>query len=190
MKRVLVVLLIVIGCGVAVLLWLGRLYVSDWARVRLEHELSRVTGAPCSVDELSVSLFPLRVHLGGVAIGTTPALARIAAIDESLAALSSLAEGRAVVSVRVESPSFDLSHLPKSEGPAGEAKRTRGAAPPRLPPLHLDSVEIMHAELKFRMGNATAELTVEQLRGQLTASLVRKGFTAGLAVNGAELRRK
>ena len=189
MKRVLLVLLIGIVCAAVALLWMGRIYFSGWARVRLEQELSRATGKPCTVDALTVSLFPPRLHIGGVAIGATPALARVAGLDARLAPLASLAEGRAVVSVDIDSPSVDLSHLPKSETPAGE-KKTPPAGPPRLPPLHLESVDITHAALKFRMGKDTADLTLEQLHAQLTASLTRKGFAAGLAVKGAELQRK
>lgn len=199
MKRVFGVLLILIVGGVAALLWFARPYLSGWARSRLENELTRLTGAPSTIDELTVSVLPVRIHVGGVAIGTTPALVRITSIDASLAALSSLAEGRAVVSVRVESPTFDLSQLPKTddlsqlpktETPGAETKRTPAAASIRVPPLDLTELEIRHAALKFRMGNTTADLAVEQLRGELKAGIVRQGFTAALTVSGAELRRK
>jgi len=43
--------------------------------------------------------------------------------------------------------------------------------------------------LKFRLGKDIADLAVDHLAGQLQAGLIR-GFTAGLTVNGAELRRK
>ena len=189
MKRVLVALLVLIVCGGAALLWFGRLYLAGLARQRLEAELTRLTDAPSTIDELTVSFVPLGFHIGGVAVGTTPALARIGAIDARLSALASVAEGRPVVSLLVESPNVDLSHLPKSEASAAEggAKKQSGI---RLPPFDLKEVQVNRAELKFRMGNSTADLTVETLGAQLKTGLVRQGFTATVAVNGAELHRK
>ena len=190
MKRVVLVVFLVTVCVATVVLWVGYRSLNGPGRAALERELTRRTGTPCTVGNLDVSLIPLRIRLDAVTIGDDPALARIEAIDVRLAALSSIAEGRAVISVQIDSPAIDLSHPRKETPPAPKPAAPQPASPLRLPPIHLDAVELRQASLRFQMTDTPAELTVGRLNGWLKAGLLGAGFTAGLDLADVALQRK
>src|SRR5438445_7024227 len=116
MKRLVLGVGLLVLCGAAALLWFGWPYVTERVRQRLEHELAAALGAKLAatsrIGELTVSLLPPRVHVGGVVVGAEPALLTVSSIDARLWALASLAEGRPVISAWITAPAFDLSHLP------------------------------------------------------------------------------
>jgi len=164
--------------------------VSDGADpATLEQELAAALGARIAaasrIGELTVSLVPLRVHVGSIVIGAEPPLATVSSLDARLWALASLAEGRPVVSAQIIAPILDFSHLPKAEPGASQKNAASG-----MPPLHVRKLEVTDAQLLFRMGNTPAKLTVARLAGQMKTGLLRAGLSAGLEASGVELERK
>jgi autotransporter translocation and assembly factor TamB len=189
MKRLVLGVGLLVLCGAAALLWFGWPYLTERIRQRLEQELAAALGpqmgARSRIAELTVSVVPPGVHVGGLVIGAEPALATVASIDARLWALASLAEGRPVISARITAPAVDLSHLPQAE--PGQSPKQRGAG---LPPVHVRKLEVTDAQLLFRMGNTPAKLTVARFAGQMKTGLLRAGMSAGLEASGVELQRK
>jgi autotransporter translocation and assembly factor TamB len=189
MKRLVLGLGLLVLCGAVALLWFGWPFLTELVRQRLEHELAAALGpqvaAVSRIGELTVSVLPPSVHVGGVGVGAEPPLATITSIDARLWVLASLGEGRPVVSVRITAPALDLSHLPKA-APGGSQKQGGSG----VPPVHVRKLEVTDAQLLFRMGNTPAKLTVASLIGQMKTGLLRSGLSAGLEASGVELQRK
>jgi len=186
MKRVVLGLLLLVLCGAAGLLWFGWPHVTDLLRLRLERELSRAVGSPSRVQELTISVVPLRARLSGVAVGTPP-IAEIGRVDVRLEALASLFETRPVVTVAIESPAVDLSQLPPST-PGNQPRPS--AAGGGLPPFHLKRLAMTQGRLRFRMDHTIANLTVDAVEAQVKTGLLGQGLTASATVHGVELQRK
>ena len=186
MKRVLRILLPITVCAVVVA-WLGRVQLTEWLRIRLEGIVTQAVGSPSRIEALQISFVPLRVHVHGVTIGSNPLLARIDDAEVQVVALESLSEGRPVVTVNVESPHIDLTHLPKSPAapPAAAARHA-----PHLPPLHVKTATVHGVELRFLMVDTPATLTVGELAVQAKTGLLRRSATATIALSAAELQRK
>ena len=188
MKRLVLACVVLIVCG-GVALWLSWPYVVDRLRMRLAREVSRTVGSPSRVDELHVSLVPLAVHLGGIAIGAEPPLVQVGQIDARLWILASVLEWRPVLTLRVGSVIADLTHLPKSQPTAAGAP----AAKPHerlLPPLQLKEFELADAQMRFRMGKEVAHLAVGHVAAHVETALIGRGLTAGVEVRDVELDRK
>ena len=86
MKRLALACVVLTACG-GVALWWGWPQLVERLRVRLEHELSRAVGTATRIDELTVSVFPLSVHLGGISVGADPALVQVGSVDAQLFAV-------------------------------------------------------------------------------------------------------
>ena len=190
MKRLVLGCVVLIVCG-GVALWLGWPHLVDRLRTRLEREVSRMVGSPSRVDELNVSLVPLTVHLGGIAIGAEPALAQVGRIDVRLQVLASVMEWRPVLTLRVGSVVADLTHLPQPR-PAPAPTRPPAVYPYelQLPPLRVEAFDLEDAQMRFRMGKDVAHLTVGHVRAHLETALLRHSLSAGVEVQDVELERK
>jgi len=190
MKRLVLGCVVLTVCGGAAL-WLGWPYLVTQLRLRLEGEVTQALGSTSRVDELHVSVIPLSVHLGGIAIGDEPALVRVGRIDASLSVLASLIEWRPVLTLRIASVSADLTHLP----PADVRQRPTPVAPTKpgalqLPPLHLQEFELADAQLRFHMGKTVAHLVVGHVAAHLETALLGHGLTAGVEAQAVEFERK
>jgi autotransporter translocation and assembly factor TamB len=190
MKRLVLGCLALIVCG-GVALWLSWPYLMGVLRARLDRELSRVVGSPSRVDELNVSLMPLSVHLGGVAIGSEPALLQVGHFEVRLWVLASVLKWRPVVTVRIGAVTADLTHLPQSP-PTAAPRPAPGAKSQelQLPPLQLKEFELADAQMRFRMGKDVAHLAVGHITAHARTTLVRHRLTAAVEVQDVELERK
>jgi autotransporter translocation and assembly factor TamB len=186
MRRFIYALLVLV-LGVAGLVWVERPRLINWLRLRLEHEITTAVSRRTTIGELQVSLFPVRVQLAGLSIGEEPSLARVDRLAARLWSLASLAEGRPVVTLEVDSPVVDLSHLPKSAPPARPTTPSGGG---RVPPLHLKNLTVTQAHLRFLMGKTVADLTVANLAGRVKSGLLGGSVAAAAEVQGVELQRK
>ncbi len=187
MKRLVLSILLTAVCAVVALFWFGRPSITKRLRVRLEKEITRATHRPIHIDDLSLSVFPLALHLGGVAVGNAPSLADVGRIDGRLWALASLSEWRPVLTLQVDAARVDLSSLPKSEGSPPPATPQASFS---LPPLHVKELILTQAQLRFRLGNSIANLTVADLTGHLESGMLTAGLTAGVEVHDVEMQRK
>jgi autotransporter translocation and assembly factor TamB len=184
MKRVVLGLLLLVLCGVAASLWLGAAFLNERLRLRLEHEITRALGSPARIQQLTLSALPIGVDLRGLVVGEEKPVAQVGRASVRLLALASLAELRPVLEVRVESVTLDTTQLPAQ----GEA---RGApAGGGVPPLHLKTVEVGPAELRFPMGNTSATLTLARVSGHAETGLPRGHLSFAVDLAGVELRRK
>jgi autotransporter translocation and assembly factor TamB len=187
MKRLVLGCLVASVCG-AVALWLSWPYLVDWLRTRLEREVSQAIGSPARVDELTLSLLPLEVRLGGITIGADPALLQVGRIEARLLASASVMKWRPVFTLRIASVVADLTRLPTSETPTPAPAAKPGGL--QLPPLQLEQFELTDAQLRFRMGKDSAHLAVGQVAAHVQTALVGHGLTAGVEVQNVELERK
>ncbi len=186
MKRVFLVLL-VLGLSLGVSLWLGWSYAIGILRQRLEQVLTEALHQPSRVADLSVSLIPLRVRARGVILGAEPAvLARVANLDARVWVATSLLERRPVFSVRIDSPFFDVRHLPAPPPTAVPKKESKGLV---LPGFRIDRLHITQARVQLPFQETTAVLSVRRIRSRVAATSFPR-LTATVDITGVDLERQ
>lgn len=186
MRRVLLILL-VLGLCAGVGFWIAWDAVTNAVRQRVEQLLTRALDRPTRIQALSVSLAPVRVHVGGVVLGATPAvLASIDSLDARLWPVDSLLEGRPVVSIQVQSAMFDVARLPPGKAPSPETGRGGGM---RLPSFRVREIELSDARLQFPLVDANAALVVAHVAGTGESRSGSQRLTASLEATAADLER-
>ena len=186
MKRIILGVLLLLVCLLGGLLWLGQESLLLRLHRRLEDELSRALHTPTHIDTLTVSVRALEVQLGGIVVGTEPALARIVSLDVRVLPIASLAEGRPVVIAAVRSPQFDLSRL--AHGETGKPGASTGGGA-QLPPLHFKHFEVEDGLLRFPFGNTTASLEVGRVAGEMKTGLLSRRMTGSVEARRVVLER-
>jgi autotransporter translocation and assembly factor TamB len=189
MKRLILGLLVAGLCVVTGVLFFGWPYLVDRARQQIEATILRAIDRPTHIDELSVSLIPLRVRVRGLVIGSeSTLLGRVQSIEARVWVLSSLVEWRPVLSVNVASADVDLSQLPtRKSAPAAVAQRPSG--PVRLPSLRLQAVDLSDVRIRFPLLDAAAAVSVVHADGRLQSRSATTRATADLTLAAVQLER-
>jgi autotransporter translocation and assembly factor TamB len=183
MKRLLLTLLILL-LGAAVAVWLAWPALTSMVRQRAENIVSKALGRPSRIAELSISLFPLRVHVSGVAIGTPPnSMATADAIEVRLWVLASLTELRPVVSAHLKAIHVDAQRLPQSKARFSHPEDREVG----FPLLRVKRFELEQAQVSFRLEEAPTTLTVARATATSESRTDRVKVTADVA--GVQLKR-
>ncbi len=186
MKRLFLAVLLLLLVAVAA--WLAWPRLTDAVRQRAEKAVTQALGRSAQIEQLSVSVFPVRVRLTGVVLGTRPTvMAEAGTIEVRLWAVESLTELRPVVSIRLESVDVDVQQFP--HGAPASAGHQQHAGGLGLPSLRVKHLEIEQAAVHFRLKEAATRLGVARVTGQLDSRALRRRMTARLDVSGIELDR-
>ncbi len=185
MKRAVWIGLVLVLC-IAGTLWFALPYLGNAARQGLERVASEGLGEPAHIGKLSVSLFPVAVHLEDGLIGGEPSpLARLGAADVRLSVLASLLQWRPVLTVRINSATFDVTQLPASTTGTTSGHDAGGGA--EVPSLRLRAVELEDVRILFPFEAGKADLQIKAASGSVSSRSRTRRLNAVLNASGLTL---
>lgn len=181
MKRVWLIALLA-AAAATLLIWWNWGPLVDVARRSAERELGNVFGLPARVRTLRVSLFPPEVHAEGIEAGVDAVVLRLDQLGVRFAALSSLAEGRPVITAKAKSLYVDMTALSANEESAPESRS--------LPPFRVGVINVDDLTVRFPIGDEVGQLYVEHSRGHGESALFRTLASGNFRLTGCKLSRR
>jgi len=178
------VTIVLLGALVVVAaLWVVREPLLEMLRGRVERALADAVGSPSRVGRLDLSLIPLRLRAADISVGSAPSIATLGALDLRVHVADSIAQGRPVLSLTAQAPVIDLTRL-RAPQPTGQPSG------PQVPPLHLRTVDVRGARVRFKQGKDPVTLTIGQLSGEVVSAVVAERLEITLAASAVEMHRK
>jgi len=185
MKRLAIVLLFLCSLLLAIAAWIGEISASGARRLPIERFLSRALGTSVHFDALTLTLAPTALRATNLSLGDE-GMVEVAELAVQVLPLTSLREGRPVVTAQLTALMIDISGLPDDD----EELSTAADPFADIPPLRLSDLTIRDLHFRFRMGDDPVDIVAEQARVVLQRPLLRHVLEGSVDASALHWRRK